>query len=215
MATQLGIYNSALAELGQRELVSLSDPTEPRRVLDRLWDAGFVNQCLEQGEWNFAIKTVQSTDDPPAPAFGYQFRHLKPSDWVRTLKMSTIDTFDPLLDDFSDEGSYWYANFDTLYIQYISNHPSYGGNLDRWPESFTRYVSVYLARLAAPRLIPGPGAVAVLHGPQGLIALSSGLLRNAKSKDASNQGPAFFPLGTWAKSRQTDFFSIKSNKTAT
>jgi len=213
MATKLGIYNAALAELGQRELISLTDSVEQRRVLDRLWDAGFADRCLEQGEWNFSVRTVKSTDDPPAPSFGYSYRHAKPSDWVRTLKMSTTETFDPLLNDYSDEGVHWYVNYDTLYIQYISSHPSYGGNLDLWPESFTRYAALHLATLAAPRLLPLRDSQAVLRGPQGLLQREILSLRNARSKDASNQAPVFPPYGTWAKSRSNDYFS-RTNKNA-
>lgn len=201
MATRLGIYNAALAELGARELVSLHDPVESRRVLDRLWNDNLPKKCLEQGVWNFAIKTVKATDDPPAPAFGYLYRVKKPSDWVKTVKISSQPTFVPLLDHFTDEGSYWYVDYDEIYIQFVSSHPTYGGNLDIWPESFTTYVALRLAVSAAPRLLTSPEAKSVLNGDSGLVARAHDALRDAKSKDATNQPPEFPPLGTWVQSR--------------
>lgn len=201
MATILSIYNAALAELGQRDLQSVTEQSQARWVLDALWDAGLVKQCLEQGIWNFALRTVKATNDPTSPSFGYAYRFSKPSDWVRTKQISSSDKFDPPLNDYADEGSYWYANVTPLYIQFVSNHPSYGANLSRWPESFIRAVTMHLAMLAAPRLLPHAQATEILRGQQGLIVRSRGAMKDAESKDASNQPPEFTPLGSWARSR--------------
>ena len=212
MATKLGIFNSALAELGQRELVSLTDAIESRRVLSRLWDAGLVRYCLEQGAWNFAVRAVKSTDDPPAPAVGFLYRHAKPSDWIRTVRISAYPTFIPRLDVYRDEGQYWYADYDELYIEYISSHPSYGGNMDVWPESFTRYVVLYLAAQAASRLLVFPEAQRLLRGMDGLAMRVVGALRSAKSRDASNQPTEFSPLSSWARSRQNQSWNTNTDK---
>lgn len=212
MAAQLDIYNAALAEFGARELTSLTDNVESRRVLDRLWNNGLINRCLEQGEWNFATRTVKLTNDPVNASFGLQYRFDKPTDWIRTHRVAMDGTFNTLLDNYVDEGQYWYAGFSTIYIQYISSDPDFGNNLALWPESFTRYVSLTLATLAVPRLLPLNEALRVLQGPQGLYLRSEQALRSAKSKDASNQPPEFFPMGTWARSRSVDRFNIQTNK---
>jgi hypothetical protein len=196
MATELGIFNNALVALGQRELVSLDDPVETRRVLRRIWENSFVNGCLEAGAWNFALRSVAITDDPPEPSFGFQYRFEKPSDWVRTLKFSAEDTFQTPLNDYTDEGGYWYANFPTVYVQYISSHPTFGGNMAIWPESFTKYVSLALAVEAAPRIL---GTQA--PGINKLEVKTAMALKNAKAKDAQNQPVEFPPLGSWARSR--------------
>jgi len=209
MTTQLETYNSALLELGQRELQSLSDPTEGRRVLDRLWGAGFVTRCLEQGVWHFATRTIEITPDTRAPAFGYSYKFTKPPDWVRTVKISTSERFDQPLNDFNDEGTAWYSDVTPMYIQYVSDHPSYGSNLSVWPESFSRYAALQLATLAAPRLLSMQASQVVLKGQQGLIALTSAALKAAKSKDAANQPPAFAPTGTWVQSRRGDLDTPK------
>jgi hypothetical protein len=197
MSTELSVFNNALVDLGQRELVSLEDPVESRRILRRIWEGSLINGCLEAGVWNFAIRTIKAEDDPPAPTFGFQYRIQKPSDWVRTVKFSTEDNFNTPLNEYVDEGGYWYCNFDVVYIQYISNHPSYGGNMAIWPESFTRYVELALALRAAPRIL-GPQATSAIRDLENKMSVA---LKNAKSKDAQNQPPEFPPLGSWARSR--------------
>lgn len=204
MTSKLEVYNLALATLGQRELQSLSDPTESRRVLDRLWDAGLVNKCLEEFVWHFATRTVQVTSDPPNPSFGYTFRFIKPNDWIKTSRISTNERFDPLLDQYADEAQSWYADVDPLYIQYVSNHPSYGGNMSAWPESFNNYVAVHLAVLASTRLLGIQVSQTVLRGQNGLYQQEKAALKKAKSKDSAGQPPSFPPVGTWVQSRRGD-----------
>jgi len=205
MASILSLYNGALAELGQRELQSLTEPVQTRWVLDNLWNSGFIKRVLEQGIWNFALRTVQMTSEPVGPAFGYEYRFQKPTDWVRTHKISTSEKFAAPLNAYADEGGYWYADVDPLYIQFVSNHPSYGANLSAWPESFTRAVTLHLALLAAPRILPQAQALALLRGPQGLIARSRGEMKDAESKDASNQPVEHSPMSSWARSRTADY----------
>ena len=213
MATKLTIFNGALAALGKRALVALTDPVEERRVLESLWDNDFINGCLEMGEWNFAIRSVKMTDDPPVPSFGYEYRFAKPSDWRRTVKVSTNEMFNPQLDQYSDEGGYLYANVDELYLQYVSSHPSYGGAMGLWPRTFSEYVELNLAMRAAPRLLTPDEKQAKMAGEFGLVSMTAKALANAKSKDASNQPPEFFPLGSWARSRSADYYSSKKNGT--
>ena len=55
---QLRLYNGALMELGERSLAALTDNVEPRRLLDRVWADGAVNDCLSNGQWRFARRTL-------------------------------------------------------------------------------------------------------------------------------------------------------------
>jgi hypothetical protein len=213
MATKLTVFNGALAALGKRSLVALTDPVEERRVLESLWDNEFVNGCLEMGEWNFAVRTVKMTDDPPVPEFGFEYRFAKPSDWRRTVKVSAYETFEPQCGpgEYTDEGGYIYANVDELYFMYISSHPSYGGAMGIWPRTFSEYVELCLAMKAAPRLLTAEERQAKMAGEYGLVSMAQKALANAKSKDASNQAPEKFPLGTWARSRSAGATNNKND----
>ena len=73
MTTQLFIYNEALGHLGERQLASLSEPREPRRVLDSYW-SDVVGYCLSQGLWKFARRTIQVDNSSSlTPQFGFDY----------------------------------------------------------------------------------------------------------------------------------------------
>ena len=73
MTTQLFIYNEALGHLGERQLASLSEPREPRRVLDSYW-SDVVGYCLSQGLWKFARRTIQVDNSSSlTPQFGFNY----------------------------------------------------------------------------------------------------------------------------------------------
>ena len=70
MTTQLTLYNNALHLIGERKLSSLSENRECRRLLDTVWDRPAIDDCLERGQWNFAIRSVHIDHSPSVePAF--------------------------------------------------------------------------------------------------------------------------------------------------
>ena len=88
MATKLGLFNSALRELGERKLSGLTEAREPRRVLDDVYDST-LKYCLENGAWNFAIRTIEVLPDAGVSTdFGYENAFTKPTDWLRTVGLS-------------------------------------------------------------------------------------------------------------------------------
>src|SRR5260370_15610070 len=126
MTTQLFIYNEALGHLGERQLASLSEPREPRRVLDSYWSdvAGF---CLSQGLWKFARRTVQVDNSSSlTPQFGFNYCFSIPVDWVRTIQVSASPNMDPPLLQYSDEAGLGCAQPAADYILFLSIHPAYG-----------------------------------------------------------------------------------------
>lgn len=142
--TQTKLYNGALKILGETKLSSVSEAREPRYALDDVYDDALAF-CLEQGQWWFARREVQIAADATAPSFGFAFKFEKPSDWVRTMAISTDSLFSIPISDASDQPDWWYANTDPIYVAYVSNHASFGLDLTRWPPTFTRYVEHELA----------------------------------------------------------------------
>ena len=69
----------------------------------------------------------------------------KPDDWVRTAGISSEATFKPGFEDYEDEGNYWFANVDTLYVRYVSNDEEYGWNVGSWRQGFAKALEAYLA----------------------------------------------------------------------
>jgi hypothetical protein len=124
MTTKLFIYNETLGHLGERQLASLSEPREPRRVLDSYW-SDVVAFCLSQGLWKFAKRTVQIDNDTAVtPQFGFNYCFAIPSDWVRTIVVSTSPNMDPPLLQFSGEAGFWYANLTPIFVSYVLIRPT-------------------------------------------------------------------------------------------
>src|SRR4051812_12704382 len=110
MADKLTLYNSALANLGKRALPSLSVASEERRHLDGQYDQ-VVAYCLERKFWNFSYRAVMmDASDQVTPTFGYLYAFPIPDDWIRTRKLSAVESFDPPLLQVAEEAGYWYAS---------------------------------------------------------------------------------------------------------
>lgn len=145
MADRLTIYQGALRLLGPSELASLSEDRPEKRKLDAAWST-CIDHLLEQGLWNFAIRSVElAYDEDVEPRFGYDYAFSKPDDWVRTASMSTSVSYGDDFEEYEDENGYWHTSTDTLYIQYVSNDPAYGYNVGAWRQSFAKTLEAYLA----------------------------------------------------------------------
>lgn len=199
MTTLLRVYQEALRFMGERRLTSITEARDARYHLDDAYTDA-LQYCLEQGLWNFAMKAaVLDPSDSIDPEFGFTFAYTKPSDWVRSFLMAANEFFYPLLtgSELFDEAGYWYANFDPLYVKYVSNSAVYGGNLTLWPQTFATYVSSRLAVMTAPSI-----ADASDQKMDMLFGIEKRARVDARSKDAMNEGPLFPPQGSWASSRR-------------
>lgn len=196
MASKLALYSAALRHIGERKLASLSENREPRRVLDDCYDQ-VVAECLEAGQWNFAMRTVQVDSSASlTPAFGYAYGFDKPEDWVRTAGISSSELFHPTLLRFLDETDYWMADVDPIFVRFVSNDTEFGMDLGRWPPGFTRFVELSLAAAICERLTQNASKGEILRRDAKIAE------RKAKSTDAMNGAtPRFMPRGTWVLSR--------------
>lgn len=180
----------------------MTENREPRRLLDDVYDGGAIKTCLEAGFWNFGTRTVKIEYDPGIdPDFGYQRVFVKPSDWCRSAVVSAHEFLSPPLLDyhFKDEGGFWFADIDTLFISMVSDGEDYGGNLGIWTESFSRYFEAYLASEIAWKLTRDKDTVAGIKEEMALR------LKGAVSKDAMDSGTSVPPEGSWNSSRGRRF----------
>jgi hypothetical protein len=195
-ASRLLLYNDALTMCGERMLSSVSESREARRLLDQAWDSGAVVACLEQGQWNFATRSIQLEYSPSVePDFGYSRAFDKPTDWVRTVGLCSDEFFRVPLTEYFDEADFWFAELDTIYVRYVSDDDSYGMDMGKWPQTFAKYVSTYLANEIVTKLTNGEARALKIERSLKIA------LRDAKSKDAINEATKFLPSGTWASAR--------------
>jgi hypothetical protein len=205
MATRLSIYNDALLLVGERALANLTEEREPRRLLDQVWNNGGVENCLEKGQWFFAMRAIQiDYDTAIEPSFGYRRAFLKPTDWVITSALCTDEWFRSPLTAYNDEADYWYADEDVLYVRYVSNDSGYGNNLTRWPESFKEFVAAHFASRVALK-ITGSKAKA-----DEILGIRKMLLNEAKNNAAMAEPTKFPARGSWSNSRTR--FGSRNNR---
>ena len=199
MPTRLSLYNAALRICGDARLASLTENREPRHLLDDVWDNGALKYCLEQGNWNFATRTVRvEATTAISPDFGFKLAFVKPSDWVRTSGFASDQYFRAPMTDrsYKDEGGYWWADIDPVFVRYVSDDEDFGLDMALWPETFTRFVEHYLATQIIPRLKEAK----ISRDDVGLLYKRA--RTDALSKDAMNEGASFPPAGGWANARQ-------------
>lgn len=198
MATsRLLIYNGALMLCGHRSLASLTVSEEARRLLDEVWNDGGVRFCLEQAQWKFAMRAVQlDYDTSVTPSFGYRYAFSKPTDWVSTSALCSDEYFNVPLLQYRDEAGYWYAELDQIYLRYVSDDSNFGGDLSKWPYSFTEFVKAYFAKRIVHKL---PGAAEHIATVKDAYKEN---LQIAKNKDAMADPTKFAAQGGWTSARQ-------------
>lgn len=197
MATdQLSLYNGALRVIGERRLANLAENVESRHELDDLWDDDVVGDCLEKGAWNFATRTQQLDASPSVePSFGYRYAFEKPEDWVRTVAISADPYFNTPLTQVVDEDGFWFSNYQTIYVRFVSDDEAYGRDLSKWPRSFTKFVQAHMGASVALRLSKGE-TILDRATKEAEKRLSDALMR-----DAVNTPTAFPPPGSWVQAR--------------
>ena len=193
--TQLTLYNGALRELGERKLASLSEDRKPRRLLDDVWD-GALKATLEEADWKFAMRAAKLIYEPSfTPSFGFTRQFSKPDDFVRLSRMCVDERMYTPLTDYMEEAGFWFADLDDLYVGYVSNGASYGGDMTLWPESFVKMFELYLASSIVLSLEQSVSTEEALQKKYNRAKTE------AKSKDAQAGPTQFFPAGSWTRSR--------------
>lgn len=198
MATKLQIYNGALRNLKETRLTSLTEAREARYLLDDVYGSGAVRYCLEQGLWRFAIRARKvEADSDIDPEFGYEYAFAIPSDHVRTVEVSSDEYFSLPLLSYRYENGYWYSDVDTIYIRYVSDDASYGGNLSLWSEGFRHFFELYLAWQISGNFTGAEGET--------IEKKMRRQLSSARSKDAMNEPAKFKPIGRWVAARMNGY----------
>jgi hypothetical protein len=199
VTTRLFIYNEALGHLGERQLASLTEQREPRRVLDSYWD-DTVAYCLRAALWRFGLRTVQEDASTSiVPQFGYNYAFIVPTDWVRTYVVSTAPNMDPPLLQYWMEAGFIYANITPVYIKFVSNDPTYGMNIGGWPEEFVDYLSLRLARYSCLRITNDKELRKELKDDENKAR------RVAKAEQAMDEPPGLPPVSFWVRARRGGF----------
>lgn len=195
MADKLEIYRGALRLLGDAHgLSSLTEDGPARLALDNAWGQA-VAYLLARGLWNFALRTVELTEDGAITPLGYQYAFAKPADWVRTAGISDDPTFRQSFEKYQDEAGYWYADITPLYLRYVSNDEEYGLNVTAWRQPFAKALEAYLAYECGLPISSDRG------NRSDMFTLFNKLLKDAKTLDAVDERVQTLPEGRLVKAR--------------
>lgn len=187
MSSTLECWNDALFLLELPRVSSTTPSNEATRLFNEAW-YGVAQTCLEQGEWDFA-KVRGELSRTTAPAFGYDYYYLVPSDSLRLVFVSeTGEPNNPLL-RYAHEGNKIATDAETVYAIWVSKTAI--DTPGRWSASFARLVS---ANLAERGLKLNPGAA------QRVADAIKKAKPAAEGVDAVQNPPAFRRSGRWASS---------------
>jgi len=190
------VYNDALLLMGLEEITSNTDDSNRRSKLDRALDAGLVADLLEDTGWQFGKISTQIDFDPSAePAWGYTRAIPKPTDMHRLDGVWTDEYMRSPLKRYSDEGDYWFSDYDTVYISYVST--DFLVNPSNWPVYFKRLVAARMAKDAAPSLVKTEGA-----DFENANMVYEERKASAMSNDVMQSPPRLLTTGNWVGSRQ-------------
>ena len=195
--SKLGLYNAAAIALGETPLSSITETVELRRKLDAVYNRGdgAIAFFMEQGHWNFAMRATKiDKESAISPAFGFANAFAKPTDFRKLNMIAGDEYFSAPLTAFEEEGDYWYANVDPIYVRYVSDDAAWGGDFAKWPETFGRWAGHWLALEIAP------GMTGELDLER-LAKRTRRMLVEARSNDATGEPTRFPPLSSWASAR--------------
>lgn len=196
MTDKLSIANGALrilkeGKISQSELTNGS--REPARLFNDVWADGGLNACLQAGEWRFARRSVQIDYSPSvSPDFGYTRVFDKPTDFVRVCGVWSDEAMREPLQDYREEAGFWFANLEVIYVTYVSNDASYGGDYSLWPHNYLKFVQAHFAsEIAGPLTSSGQDAMGVRKL----------FLKEALSTDGQADPARKLPTGSWVRAR--------------
>lgn len=199
MTDKLSLYNGALLECGERRLGSLTENTEPRHLLDQVWNEGAIRFMLNAGPWKFATRTVELTASTDVvsgwAAGGYSKAYEIPADHVRTTALCSDPYLNVPLLTYATETGYFFTDVEPIYLSYVSDDAEYGSNFTIWPPDFILYAHAYLASRIIKKVNQKNQDRADIY------ALLKQRLLDAKNGDAMEGPTRFMPTGSWLRAR--------------
>ena len=193
------IYNDALMIMGLDEITANNDDSNRRVKLDRVLDADLVASQLEDTGWTFALTSTQIDYNPSIePSWGYQRAHDKPADMQRINGIYHDEYMEVPLKSYRDEGSYFFSDSNTIYVQYVST--DFLTTPDNWPAFFKRLIAARMAKDAAKSL-KNEGA-----DPQAASDEYEVRRKRAMADDAMAAPPRLLAGGNWVASRQRNSY---------
>lgn len=135
MPSNTDIANMALVRLGQKPISALDEDSDAARLVSNIFES-VRDSTLEAADWAFAIKRAELSQSAEAPAYGFTYYYILPSDCLRV-----IETDDPDY-EYEIEGGKLASDADSVSIKYIARVTN--------PNQFSKlFIEVFVQRLMA------------------------------------------------------------------
>lgn len=85
MASKVGMANAALSKIGANRITALTDDSEPARLAKQRFD-DILEDMLQATHWGCAIKRATLAPLADAPAHGYSYQFVLPSDCLQVIE---------------------------------------------------------------------------------------------------------------------------------
>jgi hypothetical protein len=199
--TKLQLYKRAIELCEQTPISSLTDNVTTRHRCDIHYD-DVLQWMMEQAFWNCAMRTLEITQNTAvSPAFGFEYAHDKPTDFIRKYVISGSEFLKPPLDEQDNanayliESGYIWASITPIYLRYVSNDSAYGYNLGNWTEGMAKAAAHELAARIATTVTGSSEKAKDLHEEAYMLA------GKAATYDAMQQPTQVVREGRWTKNR--------------
>ncbi len=194
MSSDTAIANLAMRLLKANRITSLTDGSNNANAANDVF-VEVREDLLRSHKWNFAKRRQKLAQSSTAPTFGFDNAYALPSDWLRTITVSSNDAEagpPPFYSEEEVNGQGMIAtNVDELWLSYVYRVT----DPNRMSADF-RKAFAYALTLA----IPGVSNLSAAR-EVGLREEAKILLNKAKFSDATGSSPERRPTASWVAAR--------------
>ncbi|RKX27484.1 MAG: hypothetical protein DRP45_00945 [Candidatus Zixiibacteriota bacterium] len=184
MASPTDICNIALAHVGSKSIIDLSDESKRARLCKQFYPV-FREELLRAHPWNFAIAEAELAEKVATPLFGFDKIYSLPADFLRLVRLQNRYI------DYRLEGGNLHANESPIQIKYVQIIE----DSERFDSSFTLALSYRLASALALPLADDNN----LHNI--MVDRYRKEVANARSMDAQENPATQIQADEWLDSR--------------
>lgn len=181
MSTEVAICSNALLMLGDSPISDLGEDNDRARLCFNLFPI-VLDSVLRSHPWNCCAERIVLSPDITAPAFGYTYRFLLPTDFVRMITCGQEGEEV----DYRIESGWILADQNPLYVRYMAAR-----TVDKFDMLLTKALTIAMsAELAYP-------ITASSAKEQMQVGKLNDILRQARAADGQDNPPETmgdFPL---------------------
>ena len=118
--TETEIAKMAVNHLGSYDIADFNENSHEARAIRSVWEI-CVKTILAMGPWDFALKQVKLGRHADAPVARFKYQYIKPTNWVRTIAISSDSSLSPQLTEYRDFSGVIMTDAENVYLEYVDS----------------------------------------------------------------------------------------------